>query len=136
MKRSEIVRLALLGVGATGALLAVDLWMNGGEQDVAADVFTSPDLCKVSGKYTAGQCDQAYADATKADDQKAVSYRTKEDCEADFTPGGCREVTTAIVSAGSPSMMSVFVPAMAGFMMGRALSSGLSAEPLYRSCAP
>ena len=93
MKRSEIVRLALLGVGATGALLAVDLWMNGGEQDVAADVFTSPDLCKVSGKYTAGQCDQAYADATKADDQKAVSYRTKEDCEADFTPGGCREVT-------------------------------------------
>ena len=136
MKRSQVVRLALLGVGA-GAFIAFDIWANsGGEEAVAADLFTSPDLCKISGRYTASQCDQAYADAAKLDEQKAVTYRGREDCEADFTPGGCHEVTTVAPSAGSGALTSLFVPTMAGFLIGRALSSSaLPAEPLYRSCA-
>lgn len=133
MKRSQIVRLALIGVSA-GALIGVDLWLNSGEDDVAADLFTNPDLCKASGRYTADQCDQAYADAAMLDDQKAVTYKSKEDCEADFRPGGCRQVTTTSVSAGSPGLSSVFVPAMAGFLIGRALTSGVSAQPVYHSC--
>jgi uncharacterized protein YgiB involved in biofilm formation len=135
MKRSQAVRLALLGAGA-GALITFDIWANRGEEAVAADLFTSPDLCKISGRYTASQCDQAYADAAKLDEQKAVTYKGREDCEADFTPGGCHEVTTAAPSAGSGSLTSLFVPTMAGFLIGRALSSSaLPAEPLYRSCA-
>jgi len=135
MKRSQAVRLALLGAGA-GALITFDIWANRGEEAVAADLFTSPDLCKISGRYTASQCDQAYADAAKLDEQKAVTYRGREDCEADFTPGGCHEVTTVAPSAGSGALTSLFVPTMAGFLIGRALSSSaLPAEPLYRSCA-
>jgi len=123
MKRSQAVRLALLGVGA-GALIAFDIWANSGGEEA------------VSGRYTASQCDQAYADAAKLDEQKAVTYKGREDCEADFTPGGCHEVTTAAPSAGSGSLTSLFVPTMAGFLIGRALSSSaLPAEPLYRSCA-
>jgi uncharacterized protein YgiB involved in biofilm formation len=133
MKRSQIVCLALIGVSAS-ALIGAEFWLNSGEEDVAADVFTSPELCKASGNYTASQCDRAYADATKLDDQNAVSYKTRGDCEADFTPGGCREVTTTTVSSGAPSMSSVFVPAMAGFLIGRALTSGASAQPVYQSC--
>ena len=134
MKRSDAVRLALLGVGA-GTLIGLEVWANGGEETVAADLFSSPDRCKSSGRYAAAQCEQAYADASKLDEQKAITYKSREDCEADFTPGNCREVTAA-GSSGSSSFSSLFVPTMAGFLVGRALStSALSAEPVYRSCA-
>jgi len=134
MKRSDVVRLALLGVGA-GTLIGLEVWSNGGEETVAADLFSSPDHCKSSGRYGAAQCEQAYADASKLDEQKAITYKSREDCEADFTPGSCREVTAA-GSSGSSSLSSLFVPAMAGFLVGRALStSALSAEPVYRSCS-
>jgi uncharacterized protein YgiB involved in biofilm formation len=134
MKRSDVVRLALLGVGA-GTLIGLEVWSNGGEETVAADLFSSPDHCKSSGRYAAAQCEQAYADASKLDEQKAITYKSREDCEADFTPGSCREVT-ATGSSGSSSSSSLFVPAMAGFLVGRALStSALSAEPVYRSCS-
>ena len=134
MKRSQAVRLALLGVSA-GAIIALELWSNGGEKTVAADLFRNPDLCKSSGRYAPAQCEQAYADAAKLDAQKAVTYKSREDCEADFTPGGCHEATASGTS-GSPSVGSLFVPTMAGFLLGRALSnSALSAEPVYRSCA-
>jgi uncharacterized protein YgiB involved in biofilm formation len=133
MKRSDAVRLALIGVGA-GTLIALEMWSTGGEETVAADLFTSPDLCKSSGRYAAGQCEQAYADAAKLDEQKAITYKSREDCEADFTPGGCHEVTAA-GSSGSGSLSSLFVPTMAGFLIGRALStSAPPAEPVYRSC--
>lgn len=135
MKRSEVVRLGLLGVSAS-AIIAFEVWSNaGGEDTVAADLFTSPDHCKLSGRYAPGQCEQAYADASKLDEQKAITYKSREDCEADFTPGGCHEATAA-GSSGSSSLSSLFVPTMAAFLVGRALStSALSAEPVYRSCS-
>jgi uncharacterized protein YgiB involved in biofilm formation len=135
MKRSQVVRLAVLGVSA-GAIIAFEVWLNGGEEDVPADLFASPDLCKASGRYASDQCDQAYADAARLDEQKAVTYKSREDCEADFTPGGCHEATTAGSSSGSNSLSSLFVPTMAGYLVGRALAnSSLSAEPVYRSCS-
>jgi uncharacterized protein YgiB involved in biofilm formation len=133
MKRSQAVRLAVLGVSAS-AIIALEIWSNGGEETVAADLFASPDLCKSSGRYAPGQCEQAYSDAAKLDEQKAITYKSRDDCEADFTPGGCHEVTAA-GSSGSGSLSSLFVPTMAGFLIGRALStSALPAEPVYRSC--
>lgn len=133
MKRSDAVRLALIGVGA-GTLIAFEMWASGGEETVAADLFTSPDHCKSSGRYAPGQCEQAYADASKADEQRAITYKSREDCEADFTPGGCQEVTAA-GSTDSSSFGNLFVPTMAGFLVGRAISaSALTAEPVYRSC--
>jgi uncharacterized protein YgiB involved in biofilm formation len=135
MKRSEVVRLALIGVSAS-AVIALEVWSNaGGEEEVSADLFSSPELCKSSGRYLPGQCEQAYADATKLDAQKAITYKSREDCEADFTPGGCHEVTAA-TSSGSGSLSSLFVPTMAGFLVGHALANAaLPAEPVYRSCA-
>ncbi len=135
MKRSEVVRLAVLGVSA-GAIIALEVWSNAaGEEDVPADLFTSPDVCKVNGRYAPAQCERAYADAAKLDEQKAVTYTSREDCEADFTPGGCHEVATPSASSGSATLSSLFVPTMAGFLVGRALTnSALSAEPVYRSC--
>jgi uncharacterized protein YgiB involved in biofilm formation len=135
MKRSQVVRLAVLGVSA-GAIIAFEVWLNGGEEDVSADLFASPDLCKASGRYASDQCEQAYADAARLDEQKAVTYKSREDCEADFTPGGCHEATTAGSSSGSNSLSSLFVPTKAGFLIGRAFAnSSLSTEPVYRSCS-
>jgi uncharacterized protein YgiB involved in biofilm formation len=131
MKRSDAVRLALLGAGAS-AFIAYDIYTTSGgdAEEVPADLYTSVEQCRSGGRYSGDQCAKAYADSSAIDAQKAVTYTKREDCEADFTSGGCHEVTanTAAPSGG------YFAPTMAGFLVGALATSALRSEPVYRSC--
>jgi uncharacterized protein YgiB involved in biofilm formation len=131
MKRSDAVRLALLGAGA-GALIAYDIYTTSGgdAEEVPADLYTSVEQCRSGGRYTTDQCSKAYADSSAIDFQKAVTYTKREDCEADFTSGGCHTV----VADGTAPSGGNFAPTMAGFVIGALATSALTSQPVYRSC--
>ena len=57
---------------------------------------------------------KAYADSSAIDSQKAVTYTKREDCEADFTSGGCH----AVLPGGTAPSGGNFAPTMAGFLIG------------------
>jgi uncharacterized protein YgiB involved in biofilm formation len=130
MKRSEAIRLVLMGAGLT-AVVALS-YCNDASDAVAAGAFENVDQCAASGKYTRDACQQAAADAAKEHLQSAPRFAKREDCEAEFGANACATLPGAAAQPGV-SASSVFVPVMAGFLLANAVGS-YRAQPLYRPC--
>jgi uncharacterized protein YgiB involved in biofilm formation len=132
-KRSRIVLLTLMGVGA-GAVLAAELWPSG--DGVPAGVFQNVESCVGSGRYDAATCHAAFDEVAHHHVEHAPRYASQADCEADFTPGGCAPLDAPPGSADAGAAR--FAPVVAGVLIGGALAAGSSAppaiQPVYRSC--
>lgn len=121
MKRSARIKLLLMG-SVTLALTAC------GESQEEAGVFSNVAECVAAGKYTEDYCKKGLDQARDQHAKVAPRYNSKADCEADFGASKCQG------HAESSSGTSVFLPLMAGFLVGRMLSGGQSgfAQPLYQ----
>lgn len=119
MKRSARIKLLLMG-SVTLALSAC------GDSQEEAGVFSSIDECIATGKYTEDYCKKGFDQAREQHEKVAPRYNTKADCESDFGSSQCQ--------AASHNGTSVFLPLMAGFLVGRMLSGGQNSfsQPLYR----
>ena len=121
MKRSKSVRLVAMG---TGLLLVAACE----EAKVDTALFESVKQCTSLG-FTVQECETNYKEAQRNHVNVAPKYTKREDCETDFGAAQC-EVAPQRTSSGG----SVFMPLMAGYMMGSLLSGGRSAgQPLYKS---
>ncbi len=125
MKRSGAIRLVLMGTTAL-SLSACE------EPQVDALVFRSVEECQQAAELSADECRGQQATAERTHVQTSPKYASVADCEADFGAGEC-EIAPYQTSSGG----SVFMPLMAGFMMGQLLGggfgSGVATQPLYRS---
>jgi len=132
-KRSAVVGLSLIG-----AYLGVSYYLGSYQRNdaVAADLFTNPQQCAASGRYDRAQCDNAYAEASRVNQQSAPRYKSLADCEADFSPGACDRVPPTSAVSTAPTA-TLFAPVMAGFVIGGAAAALATpaAQPVYRSCA-
>jgi uncharacterized protein YgiB involved in biofilm formation len=92
----------------------------------APPVFGSVEQCMLAGNPKA-DCDAA-AEKVAADHQaSAPRYSDPKSCEAMHGAGNCEP------RRSSSGVGDVFMPAMAGFMLGQALSGGFGApQPIYR----
>jgi uncharacterized protein YgiB involved in biofilm formation len=137
MKRSRSIQLVLMGT--VPLLLSA---CDDGQQPQGALAYQDLQQCISDGKVSADICEKAYADAVQAQYRNAPHYGTLAECQAQYGWDQCHPVQT---SSGS-----WFMPALAGFMIGRALSGpsyqyqyhehyysgyvgGGYGEPLYRS---
>ena len=121
MKRSGRIALVMMGTSAL-ALTAC------GEPKTEAAVFETVEQCVAERGITAEQCYGEF-DAAKAQHAEvAPKYASRADCEADFGPEGC-EVSPYRTDAGG----GVFMPLMAGFLMGQMMGGRAHTQPLYRS---
>lgn len=132
MKRSQAVNLVMMGLGLTAVVL---LW-EGEEDSVAAAAYESVDQCAASGRYSRDACQQAFGEAKDAHQRSAPRYSRREDCEAEFGANACTALPPADAAAPGPTAASLFVPAMAGFLLANAVTSGYAAQPIYRPCTP
>lgn len=100
------------------------------EPRVDAAIFESIEQCVNNGDGTRAQCEQGFNEARSQHAAVAPKYASAEDCQADFGPGKCEQAPQQTTSGGS-----VFMPLMAGYMMGSLLSGRRSmvSQPLYRS---
>jgi len=101
-----------------------------GEPEVEAAIFENIQQCISNGDASPEQCEQNFREAKSQHASVAPKYENQEDCQADFGAGKC-EPAPYRTSSGS----SVFMPLMAGYMMGSMLSgrSSMGSQPLYRS---
>jgi len=130
MKRSRILHVSSLMATASFTLAAC----GSPPQQVAAapeaewntqaeTPFQSIEQCTASGAATAEEC-AAAAEAAKANTPK---FNSKADCEQQFGEGQCEQRAEA-------NGTSIFMPMLAGFLLGRMLSNGSRAapSPLFR----
>jgi len=109
--------------------------------------FTSVEACAAAG-YPDDLCRAARNGAEIEHQRTAPTFTSLASCEGDWGTGQCQE--TAIQQPGHPSLTSVFVPALAGFVVGRSLQrryydegpssiyyygGGNWGSPIYRSRA-
>ncbi len=103
--------------------------LSGCEQsDQTVSMYQNADDCSRANPGQHGQCTTAYNNALKEAEKTAPKYATREDCVAEFGENRCQQSSSASAGGGS-----VWMPLMAGYMMGRLLSGGFSQQPLFSS---
>jgi uncharacterized protein YgiB involved in biofilm formation len=115
MKRSKSIQLVLMGTVPL-LLSACDDGGGSSQQRYSTLAYQGLQQCINDGKVSADICEKAYADAVAAQNRDGPRYGTLAECQAQFGWDQCHPVQT---SSGS-----WFVPALAGFMIGRALGGG------------
>ncbi len=140
MKRSRSIQLVLMGTVPL-LLSACDNPSppQAQPQPQTAMAYQGLTQCINDGKVSADICEKAYADAVAAQYRDGPRFDSLGDCEAQYGYDQCHHIQTS--SGGW------FMPALAGFMIGRALShhDGLGygyggygygygyGQPLYRT---
>ena len=121
MKRSSRIALVMMGTSAL-TLSACE------EPKTDTAIFETVEQCVAEQGITAEQCYGEFNAAKAQHAEVAPKYASRADCEADFGAEGC-EVSPYRTNAGG----SVFMPLMAGFMMGQMMGGRAYTQPLYRS---
>lgn len=115
---------------APAALMLASMAMTGCDGGVErATAFDSLSQCQTQLPDQADACELAYQTAQNEAQYSAPKYNSLSDCEYEFGAGQCTE-------EARPGGGSWFMPAMAGFLMGRALGPRPQAAPLYSSSSP
>ncbi len=112
-RRSAYISTLLVGSAAALALSGC------GDDDAAqtdARIFPSVEACQV--EFTATECSAAFEQARQLQLQTAPRFDDQTSCEAQMGNGNCQ---TLVLQQPNGSLGNVFVPALMGFMMARAL---------------
>ncbi|KAF0676059.1 DUF1190 domain-containing protein [Profundibacterium mesophilum] len=123
-KRSKTACTVLLGFSALTLAACED-------DTVEAQLFESEAQCEAQGQeggswWTPEDCEEGFAQARAEHAEAAPRYDALEVCEEQHGEGMCQEDQ---FSQGG-GFGSIFLPLMAGYMIGNALS-GKRAKPLY-----
>ncbi|MEE2760902.1 MAG: DUF1190 domain-containing protein [Pseudomonadota bacterium] len=102
------------------------------EPKVEASIFENVQQCISNGDATPEQCERNFREAKNQHAAVAPKYASLSDCQADFGAEKCEQAPYRTSTGGS-----VFMPLMAGYMMGSLLGGGrtMTSQPLYRSAS-
>jgi uncharacterized protein YgiB involved in biofilm formation len=125
MKRSRAVSLGILGAAAFG-LAACQT-----EEQTEAAAFPDEASCVAaaaqSGWFTREDCAATFAEAQAVHQETAPRYESRELCEEEHGPGACG----GDAAAGSGGGGGIFMPLLAGYLIGQALGGGRAmAQPV------
>jgi len=134
MKRSRSIQLVLMGTVPLLLSACDPPAPPAAPPPQAAVAYQGLTQCISDGKVSADICEKAYADAVQAQYRDGPRFDSLDDCQAQYGYDQCHHVQTA--SGGW------FMPALAGFMVGRALGNhgfnygygygGGFGQPLYQ----
>jgi uncharacterized protein YgiB involved in biofilm formation len=117
------------------AISAVFMLAGCEQADETVSLYKNADDCSTSNPSMSEQCTTAYNNALKEAEKTAPKYATREDCVAEFGEAQCTQAPAqAGMAAESQSSGSMWMPLMAGYMMGRMMSGGgYGQQPLFTS---
>ncbi len=102
------------------------------EPKVEAALYETVQQCIDNGSATPEQCEANFKEAQSQHVAVSPKYASREDCQADFGAGKCERSPFQTTTGGS-----VFMPLMAGYMMGSFLGGrrSMAPQPLYRAAS-
>ncbi|WP_431224975.1 DUF1190 family protein [Serratia sp. L9] len=105
------------------------------QADETVSLYQNADDCSRANPSMSEQCTTAYNNAMKEAEKTAPKYATREDCVAEFGEAQCTQAPAqAGMAAESQSSGSMWMPLMAGYMMGRMMGGGgYAQQPLFTS---
>lgn len=117
------------------AISAVFMLAGCEQADETVSLYKNADDCSTSNPSMSEQCTTAYNNALKEAEKTAPKYATREDCVAEFGDAQCTQAPAqAGMAAESQSSGSMWMPLMAGYMMGRMMGGGgYNQQPLFTS---
>lgn len=117
------------------AISAVFMLAGCEQADETVSLYKNADDCSTSNPSMSEQCTTAYNNAMKEAEKTAPKYATREDCVAEFGDAQCTQAPAqAGMAAESQSSGSMWMPLMAGYMMGRMMGGGgYAQQPLFSS---
>jgi uncharacterized protein YgiB involved in biofilm formation len=130
MKRTKKINLDAMRksrqLAPTVLAVSISLALVGCENAQTGKVYKTVDQCVANNPDHAEQCEKAYQTALLEAEKSGPKYKSMADCAVDFDQSQCVE---------SKSGGGVFLPLMAGFMIGRLLDNnqGYQSAPIYTS---
>ena len=148
MKRTQQVNLATFRKSwrssrITPVALAVSaVFMLAGceKTDETVSLYQNADDCSKANPSGSAQCVAAYDAAKQEAAKTAPKYASREDCIAEFGEGQCTQAPAqagVATAENQSSGGSMWMPLMAGYMMGRMMGGGgYAQQPLFSSKNP
>ncbi|ELQ6062401.1 DUF1190 family protein [Cronobacter sakazakii] len=108
------------------------------KSDETVQLYQNADDCSAANPGKSAECTTAYNNALKEAERTAPKYATREDCVAEFGEDQCKQVNNTNTSQTTQQTGSMWMPLMAGYMMGRLMGGGMgfAQQPLFSSRNP
>ncbi|ELY4722121.1 DUF1190 family protein [Cronobacter sp. 153480017-3] len=108
------------------------------KSDETVQLYQNADDCSAANPGKRAECTTAYNNALKEAERTAPKYATREDCVAEFGEDQCKQVNNTNTSQATQQTGSMWMPLMAGYMMGRLMGGGMgfAQQPLFSSRNP
>ncbi|MEB8478213.1 DUF1190 family protein [Cronobacter malonaticus] len=108
------------------------------KSDETVQLYQNADDCSAANPGKSAECTTAYNNALKEAERTAPKYATREDCVAEFGEDQCQQVNNTNTSQATQQTGSMWMPLMAGYMMGRLMGGGMgfAQQPLFSSRNP
>ncbi|EOC0576828.1 DUF1190 family protein [Cronobacter sakazakii] len=108
------------------------------KNDETVQLYQNADDCSAANPGKSAECTTAYNNALKEAERTAPKYATREDCVAEFGEDQCKQVNNTNTSQATQQTGSMWMPLMAGYMMGRLMGGGMgfAQQPLFSSRNP
>ncbi|EOC3062021.1 DUF1190 family protein [Cronobacter dublinensis] len=108
------------------------------KSDETVQLYQNADDCAAANPGKSAECTTSYNNALKEAERTAPKYATREDCVAEFGEDQCQQVNNTNTSQATQQTGSMWMPLMAGYMMGRLMGGGMgfAQQPLFSSRNP
>ncbi|ELY5801313.1 DUF1190 family protein [Cronobacter sakazakii] len=108
------------------------------KSDETVQLYQNADDCSAANPGKSAECTTAYNNALKEAERTAPKYATREDCVAEFGEDQCKQVNNTNTSQATQQTGSMWMPLMAGYMMGRLMGGGMgfAQQSLFSSRNP
>ncbi|NCH70343.1 DUF1190 family protein [Cronobacter dublinensis] len=109
------------------------------KSDETVQLYQNADDCAAANPGKSAECTTSYNKALKEAERTAPKYATREDCVAEFGEDQCQQVNNTNTSQATQQTGSMWMPLMAGYMMGRLMGGGgmgFAQQPLFSSRNP
>lgn len=126
------------------AVTAVFMLAGCEQNDETVSMYQNAEDCSSANPGKSAECTTTYNNALKEAERTAPKYASREDCVAEFGEGQCQQAPSQAGTAPENQAQvqqsggSMWMPLMAGYMMGRMMGggAGFAQQPLFSSRNP